>query len=256
MQRTKPGRPALSRRRTAAAVTSLLAIAAAAALLSAPANAGTSAPITVRVEGTSSTLLPATNVVLSATKFTKNGVAADSCPGRSAGGALEAATHGKWTATWSASFKSYYLTGIEGLTFPSSGSEYWAFWVNDAPSAEGICTYDPRPGDRLLFFPNCYGKKCPKSGGVLDVRAPAVAVVGKPFTPLVISYSDDSKATPSMAVGATVSGGGVSAKTGSSGTAKLVFKHAGTLTLKVTAPNAIRTEASVCVRTAAAKTCA
>ena len=255
MQRTKPGRPALSRRRTAAAVTSLLAIAAATALLSAPANAGSSAPITVRVEGTSSTLLPATKVALSATKVTKNGVAADSCSGRSAAGALETATHGKWTATWSASFKSYYLTGIEGLKFPSSGSEFWAFWVNDAPSPEGICTYDPRPGDRILFFPNCYGTKCPKSGGVLDVRGPAVAVVGKPFTLQVISYSDDAKASPSMAVGATVSGGGASVRTGSSGTVKLVSTHAGTLTLKVTAPNAIRTEASVCVRTAAAKTC-
>ena len=232
MQRTHPGRTAALRRRTAiASVTSLVAVATATALLSAAANAGTSAPITVRVEGTSATLLPSTKVVPSNAKVTKNGVAADSCSGRSAAGALESATHGKWTATWSASFKSYYLTGIEGLTFGSSGSEYWAFWVNDAPSAEGICTYDPKPGDRLLFFPNCYGKNCPKGGGVLDVRAPAVAVVGKPFALQVISYSDDAKASPSMAVGATISGGGVSAKTGSSGTAKIVFKHAGTLTL-------------------------
>jgi hypothetical protein len=257
MQSTHPGRPAVFRRAaTAAALTSLVALAAAASLLSAPASAGTSAPISVRVEGTSATLLPATDVVLSAVRVTKNGVAADSCSGRSAAGALEAATHGHWTATWSASYKAYFVSGIEGLTFSKNGSDYWSFWVNDAPSTAGICSYDPKPGDRLLFFPDCFGKKCPTSAGVLMVNAASVAVVGKPFTVSVIAYSDDAKALPAAAVGVTVSGGGVTAKTGAGGTANLVFTHAGALTLKVSAPHAIRTEASVCVRTAAAKTCA
>ncbi len=257
MQRTDSGRPALIRRLAlAAALSALLAATFATALLTTQASAGiTASAVTVRVEGTKTTLLPATRVVLSTNRVTKNGVAADSCAGTSAAGALELATHGDWTASWSASYKAYFLTGIEGLSFPSAGAEYWAFWVNDAPASEGICGYDPRPGDSVLFFPDCYGKKCPKSTGVLGVKAASVAVLGTPFKVAVTAYSD-AKGTPSKAVGATVSAGGSSARTTAAGTATLTFTHAGALTLKVTAPHAIRTEASVCVEAAGAKSCA
>ncbi len=257
MQRTHSGRPALIRRLAlTAALSALLAATLATALLTSRAAAGSAAgAVSVRVEGTKATLIPATRVVLSTASVTKNGVAADSCAGSSAAGALELATRGDWSATWSASYRSYFLTGIAGLDFPSSGAEYWAFWVNDAPAAEGICSYHPKPGDRLLFFPDCYGKKCPKSAGVLGVKAAPIAVVGRAFTVAVTAYSD-AKGTASKAVGATVSARGSSARTGSAGTATLTFNHAGGLTLKVTAPDAIRTEARVCVETAGAKTCA
>ena len=256
MQRTHSGRPALVRRLAlTAALTGALAATLATALLTSRASAGAAAEaVTVRVEGTKATLVPATRVVLPTAKVTKNGVAADSCAGASAAGALELATRGDWTGTWSASYKAYFLTGIEGLTFPSTGAEYWAFWVNDAPSAAGICSYDPKPGDSLLFFPDCYGKKCPKSAGVLGVKAASVAVIGRPFTVAVTAYSD-AKGTPSRAVGARVSAGGASARTTSAGTATLTFTKAGELTLKVSEPDAIRTEANVCVEAAGAKTC-
>ncbi|MGA2757235.1 MAG: hypothetical protein ABSF58_07775 [Solirubrobacteraceae bacterium] len=146
MQRTHSGRPALIRRLAATAVlTGLLVATLATALLTSRASAGSAvAAVTVRVEGTKATLVPATRVVLPAAKVTKNGIAADSCAGASAAGALELATHGDWTGTWSASYKSYFLTGIEGLSFPSTGAQYWAFWVNDAPSAAGICSRGDR----------------------------------------------------------------------------------------------------------------
>ena len=255
MQRTHSGRPALIRRPArAAALGSVLAATLATALLTSPASAGTAA-VTVRVEGTKTTLLAATAVTLSTAAVTKNGVAADSCAGTSAAGALQVATHGDWAGTWSASYRAYFLTAIDGLNLPSSGAEYWAFWVNDAPASEGICSYHPKPGDSLLFFPDCYGKSCPKNAGVLGVKAPAVAVVGTPFKVAVTAYSD-AKGTPSKAVGATVSGGGASATTGANGTASLTFTHAGAVTLRVSAPHAIRTEASVCVQTATTKGCA
>jgi hypothetical protein len=258
MQRTQSGRPALSRR---TAIMAALALACAAALITAVdpagaanAQAGSAAAITVRVEGPSSTLLPASAVSLTSAKVSKNGVPADSCAGTSAAGALQAATHGDWNGTWSSSYKSYFLTSIEGVGFPASGAAYWAFWVNDAPSAEGICGYAPKPGDSLLFFPDCYGKSCPPNAGVLGLKAPAVAVVGTPFKVSVTAYSD-AKGAPSKAVGATVSAGAVTARTGSAGTATLKLTHAGTLTLEVTAPHAVRDEARICVEAAASKTC-
>jgi hypothetical protein len=257
MQRTQSGRPAL-RRRTAIAVA--LTLVCAAALITAVDGAGaadaagSAAAITVRVEGPSSTLVPASAVSLSRASVSKNGVAADSCAGASAAGALQAATHGDWNATWSASYKSYFLTGIEGLTFPASGATYWAFWVNDAPSVEGICSYRPKPGDSLLFFPDCFGKSCPPNAGVLGLKAPAVAVVGSPFTVSVTAYSD-AKGAPAKAAGATVSAGSVTARTGSAGTATLKLAHAGMLTLEVTAPHAVRDEVRICVEAAASKAC-
>ena len=69
---------------------------------------------------------------------------------------------------------------IEGLTFPASGAEYWAFWLNDAPAAAGICSLDPKPGDSILFFPDCYGKSCPKNAGVLGRQGAPVGCAGKP----------------------------------------------------------------------------
>jgi hypothetical protein len=250
MQRILGARSALARLAIAATLTLALALTAA----DTHAAATSASTITVRVEGTTKTLLRTTAVALGSGSIVKDGNTADSCSGHSAAGALELATRGDWKGTWSASYNAYFLTSIEGQSFPSTRAEFWAFWVNDAPSASGICGYDPKPGDSLLFFPDCYGKTCPKSAGVLGVTAPAVATIGRPYTVAVTAYSD-AKGTPSKAAEATVSAGGASAKTAANGKASLSFTHAGRFTLKVAKPNAVRAEASVCVQAAAAKTC-
>src|ERR1019366_7195504 len=246
MQRTHSGRSALIRLATAGTLTLLLGAALTAVQTTASAAGAPSTAITVRVEGPKRRLVPATSVALSGLARVRDGL--------SAAGALELATRGDWSGTWSASFSAYFLTTIVSLAFPSTGGEYWAFWVNDAPASEGICSYDPKPGDSLLFFPDCFGKSCPKNAGVLGVKAPAIAIVGRPYTVLVAAYSD-AKGTPSKAVGAMVSGGGAQAKTAANGAAKLSFRQAGRFTLKVGAPHALRTETRVCVETAAARTC-
>jgi hypothetical protein len=234
----------------------LLSAATAVALSVVPSSpvASATAPVTVRIEGPTHTLLAATAVRLSAAAVVKNGVKADSCSGASAAGALQDATAGRWAGSWSASFKAYLVTGIESVAFPSSGGEFWAFWVNDKPSSLGICGYDPKPGDQLLFFPDCYGKKCPPNAGVLGVKAAASAVVGKPFTVTVTAYSD-AKGAPSRKAGARVSGRGASATTAADGTASLTFAHTGRVTVRATAPHAIRTETSACVAAKAGGSC-
>jgi len=248
MHRTRSGRLAL--RRLVPACT-LAALCAAAAVASAapsahPAVIAASAGVTVRIEGPHSTLVPATTVTLSAGTIAKDGIATDTCSSESAAGALELATRGDWTGTWSASYSAYFLTAIDGVSFPSSGSEYWAFWLNGAPASQGICGIDPKPGDSILFFPDCYGKGCPKSAGVLAVKAPAVAVAGRPITVTVTAYSDVS-GSPSPAKGATVAGGGAHAKTAADGTAHITFAKPGHFTVRVSAPHAVRAEATVSV---------
>ena len=171
MHRTRPGRTALA----------LLAVAAIAA-----ASAGATAPapaVTVRIEGTSSTLQLPTSVTLKAGNVDSDGVAGHTCSGLTAADAIELATHGNWKGTWSKSLHGYYISAVDGLALPSTCAEYWAFWVNDAPASQGICGYKPKPGDSILFFPDCYGKKCPPNDGVLGVKAPATQPRSSPSTP-------------------------------------------------------------------------
>ena len=247
MQRIHPARRVF-------AIVAAAAACALASLALAATSASAGAPVTVRVEGPSSTLVPATSVTLSDTAIVKNGVAADSCSGNSAAGALQLATHGNWAGTWSASYHSYFLTAIDGVSYPSTGAEYWAFWVNDAPASDGICEYHPKPGDSILFFPACYGKKCPKATGVLAIKAAAVATVGRSLPVSVTAYNETS-GKPAAAAAVTLSGGGASARTTAAGTASLSFAHAGRFTLSASKPGAIRAEAKICVEAAGAKTC-
>ena len=245
MHRTRPGR-------TAVAALALLAVAAIAA-----ASAGATAPaptVTVRVEGTSSTLLLPTSVTLKAGNVDSDGVAGHTCSSLTAAGAIELATHGNWKGTWSKSLHGYFISAVDGLALPATGAEYWAFWVNDAPASQGICGYKPKPGDAILFFPDCYGKKCPPNEGVLGVKAPSTVTAGHPATVAVTAYSD-AAGKPSPKAGATVSGGGASAKTAAGGTATITFAHPGRFWLRVRAPHTTRTETSVCVRTATSNPC-
>jgi len=245
MHRTHPGRTAL-------AALALIALLALVPLSGATAAATTT--VTVRVEGTSSTLQLPTPVTLRAGTLNMDGVAGEDCSRLTAAGALLLATHSDWKGTWSKSLHGYFITAIDGLALPSSGAEYWAFWVNDAPASQGICGYRPKPGDSILFFPDCYGKKCPPNDGVLGVKAPSTVTAGHPVTVTVTAYSD-AAGKPSPKAGATVGGGGASTKTAAGGAATITFANPGRFWLRVSAPHTTRTETSICVRTATSNPC-
>ena len=245
MHRTRPGR-------TAVAALALLAVTA---FTAASAGATAAAPtVTVRIEGTTSTLELPTDVTLKPGSVDSDGVAGHTCSSLTAAGAIELATHGNWKGTWSKSLHGYFISAADGLALPSTGARYWAFWVNDAPASQGICGYKPKPGDSILFFPDCYGKKCPPNDGVLGVKAPATVMAGSPTSVTVTAYSD-AAGKPSPRVGATVAGDGVSAKTAAGGAATITFTKPGRFWLAVSAPHTERTEARICVRTATSNPC-
>lgn len=245
MHRTRPGRTALA----------ALALLAVAAIVAASAGATAPAPtVTVRVEGTSSTLLLPASVTLKAGNVGSDGVAGHTCSGLTAAGALELATHGNWKGTWSKSLHGYFISAVGGLALPATGAEYWAFWVNNAPASQGICGYKPKPGDAILFFPDCYGKKCPPNGGVLGVKAPSTLTAGHPASVTVTAYSD-AAGKPSPKPGATVTGGGASARTAAGGVATITFATPGRFWLRVSAAHTTRTETSICVRSATSNPC-
>lgn len=159
--------------------------------------AGRPATVTVRVEG------PDGRLVLEQVRTSTRPVAKDgehACSGTSAAGALERATGGRWSASYSTF--GYFLTGVAGVQ-PASSAEYWAVWRNGRASMTGLCDTELENGDELLLFicrpgPDFSCANRPLGLSLARVRA-GVATVR------VVALADDGTARP--AAGATVSGG-------------------------------------------------
>jgi Domain of unknown function (DUF4430) len=81
--------------------------------------------------------------------ITKGGTPRGKCSGNSAAGALDAATHGRWSGKYYASVGGIFITSILGVK--PKGSEYWNLYVNGKSSSEGACAVKLHPGEKLLF---------------------------------------------------------------------------------------------------------
>jgi hypothetical protein len=239
----------VSRRIATAAGVTLVSLSA--FVYSSSAMASGPATVTVRVEGTTETLVAPTLVTTTTTPVVKDGNPAHSCPGTSAAGALQLATSGNWNGAWFSGL-DYSVEMIEGeshLFEPGVPANYfWSFWFDNKASSEGICLVELNPGDSILFFPECFseGAACPTAPNPLGIVAPASVQTGSPFTVQITSYAN-ATGSPSAPVEATVSGGGVSATTNSTGRATLSLPSPGVVTLHVSAANSVRTETNVCV---------
>ena len=130
----------------------LAAGAALAALALWPASAafaGGSAAVTVRVEGLNRTLLKPTDAMTHAGSLTLFGAPSGKCSDASAAGALDAATHGKWTGKYFSSLSDIEVTSILGVKPP--GSDFWELFVNGKPASTGVCEVKLHAGQKLLF---------------------------------------------------------------------------------------------------------
>ncbi|MFZ0380940.1 MAG: DUF4430 domain-containing protein [Solirubrobacteraceae bacterium] len=113
------------------------------------ALASTSAPsVTVQVKNGTKTL---TNSVVHGEKgwVTKGGTPKGKCPGSSAAGALDAATHGKWTGKYYSAYGDLIVTSIDGVK--PKGNDYWAFYVNGKYENVGACAVKLHGGQKILF---------------------------------------------------------------------------------------------------------
>jgi Domain of unknown function (DUF4430) len=113
------------------------------------ALAATSGPsVTVQVKNGTKTL---TNNTVHGEKgwVTKGGTPKGRCPGSSAAGALDAATHGKWTGKYYASVGGIFVTSIDGVK-PKS-PDYWNLYVNGKSSSLGVCSVKLHAGEKVLF---------------------------------------------------------------------------------------------------------
>ncbi|HJS95064.1 MAG TPA: DUF4430 domain-containing protein [Solirubrobacteraceae bacterium] len=134
-------------RKTVAALVGALAMAL--AVSSVALAAGSGPAVSVQVKTLSKTLLRATGVHGKKGSITKGKTPKGKCPGRSAAGALDAATHGRWTGKYFASVSGIFVTSILGVKPP--GHDFWELVVNGKPASQGICSVKLHAGERLLF---------------------------------------------------------------------------------------------------------
>jgi hypothetical protein len=214
--------------------------------------------VTVRVEGLTETKLLPTQVTLTGTPVVKDGNVEHACGGNTGVGALQLATGGNWTGPWNSGFKQYEIYSIEGENHVfekgAPANYFWSFWLNDKESEVGACEAEVKAGDHVLFFPSCFGTACPQPTPTpLEVEAASSADVGEPTPVTVRRFS--SSGVASEVAGAAVVGGGAGATTDSHGHAMLTFSHPGEITVRATAPEAIRTETTICVHNGNDGTC-
>ena len=135
-------------RTVAVGTTAAASIAAIAAVAAVPAGAASAPDAYVRIEGARATLVGQTLV------RTQSGdrVKSNPCSETSAAGALDDATHGKWSGSYSTKFGDYLVSSIDGET--PTGNNFWTLFVNGRASSTGrvrdaAASWRPRPVVRL-----------------------------------------------------------------------------------------------------------
>jgi hypothetical protein len=215
--------------------------------LAVPGGASAAGPpkVFVRIEGATKTVLSQTSVQTT----TATQVKGSPCSGSSVAGALDVATHGHWSGTFSTnSFGSdFFVKTILGET--PSGNDFWDLWVNGQASTTGACLTAPpllSTGDRVLWFHCVADASFNCTNNPLSLTAPASARAGRKLTVSVVQLDGAGRSKPFA--GATVSGAGVTVVTGSAGRATFVPKVAGTLVLQARRTGATPSDpVTVCV---------
>ena len=227
-------------------VSRLLAVLVGGALLgavaTAPAYAAGPADVTVRIEGAATTLVPRTAVRTDAAPINKDGQAGHTCTGTGAAGALEKATGGDWSGPWFDGL-GYSVQTIRGESHIFPAPEYFALWINNRSTTEGICgtTTELQQGDEVLFFVDrCISDPvtflCTNAPVLpLGLITPRVVDPGAPFGITVVEYAADGAPTP--VGGAEVTGGDAPVTTDAAGNATVTVGGVGPFSLRATKSN-------------------
>ncbi len=223
-----------------------LVISAAVAVMGALAlGAGSSAlgaasgpKVTVRIEGAKRTLLASATVRVPAGGWvTKDGAPKGRCPADSAAGALNVATHGAWSGSWSSKYDDYLITKILGDA-ERGRKAYWEILANNVAASTGACAIKLHPGEGLLFAV----MPLRGTGYPLVIRAPRSATVGAAMK-ITVDYVNGKGASVPLA-GARVSAPHATSKrTNAKGVATLRPRHAGNVILRARKPGYVRAAA-------------
>jgi Domain of unknown function (DUF4430) len=135
-------------RKTLVALLGAIVIAGAASGVAFAAGSGPAVSVTIKT---------ATKTLLQTTThgekgwITKGGTPKGQCSGNTAAGALDAATHGKWTAKYySGVTGGVFVTSILGVK-PKGQSAFWELIVNGKSASKGVCEIKLHTGEKIGF---------------------------------------------------------------------------------------------------------
>lgn len=161
----------------------------------------------------------------------------------------------KFDGTWSNTYKDFLVTEV-GSDINGGEPEYpsWGYAVNYTTAGVGGCQFQLAPGSEVLWAYNYSNLK-----HLLSLTGPTSANVGSQITLHVL---DGQTGAPiaGAAIGEDVSGLTTtipnSLPTNAEGNATVTLAHAGTVELKATQPESVRSNAiSVCVHNGSDGTC-
>lgn len=190
-------------------------------VLATTATALAATSVTVRIEGSTKTLLAPTVVHTHGGYITKGGTPQGRCPATSAAGALDVATRHGWNGKWYASVPGIFISTIFGVK--ATGNDYWEVFVENRSSGIGICDIKLHRGEQLLFAVDNGSEK------PIVLSGPTLSRVGSAAT-VSAGYWSGGKLKP--LAGAHVHGGGFSAITDRHGRVRVPVSQAGTLVLQ------------------------
>jgi hypothetical protein len=207
--------------------------------------------VTVRIEGESSTLLPATSVTLNAPEPVSG------CAANSVAAAINLAVGGNWDHGEANSGGGDFTQTILGETHAfTHEADTWAEWVNYKWGG-GICSDLLHEGDQVLMVADHEPEPffAPTVLPLVVNEAPPSVQAGTPFTLEVSAihtpagaFAETGEGTQQPQEGATVSGGGATATTGPDGKATITIASVGNVTLRASRPgDAASASLTICV---------
>jgi hypothetical protein len=158
----------------------------------------------------------------------------------------------EFNAIWSTSLGDFFVTQFG--SDKEQGEAAWGFAVNYTTAPVGGCQIRLAPGNEVLWAYNYFNLK-----HLLSLTSPSSANVGSPITLHVVD-GQTGASIAGAAIGEDVAGVTTtipgSPLTNAEGNVTITFAHAGTVKLKATQPESVRSNAiSVCVHNGNDGTC-
>jgi hypothetical protein len=146
-------------------------------------SVATANSVSVRIETLSGNLLPLTTVTLPSGPVAPAGAPdGETCPGNSVVGAIDAATNGDWSGTWSDT-TGWSVDRIKTVDNTSSLARKWVVFLNEAYLNDPFCQKTLNDRDSLIIYPRCIALSTSQcfTGFPLVMLGPEIAGPGSPI---------------------------------------------------------------------------
>lgn len=215
----------------------------------------------VRVEATSGALVPFSTITLPSSSVVPAGALdGQTCPGNSVVGAIDTATSGNWSGTWSDT-SGWSVDKIKGVNSTAGTGKHWAILVDNQYLNTAPCQTPLSDKDSVLIYPMCDTSQAGCfPNGILEIAAvvPSLVFLDSSYRWQALEVkttfsAGNGTSTTSPSVGAAFSWPNTYTYTTNNptdpiaGTALLAFHQAGDNPITLTKPGFAPDRADTCV---------